>query len=126
MNNDTPTPARRRTPPTAAHSDEGRVTAQATRKVGKETIHASDNSKAFPVDGLPEHPARVRISAGITESMGAGTYEFLRIDASVELPCANTKEAILIAKKRASDLVVSFIEEERDKALGTEGITHRA
>lgn len=112
------TPARKRAA-LAAHSEEATVTAGHSVTQNREVVKEGQQSKAFPVDELPEHVARVRISAGITESLG--NFEFVRIDASVEMPCAPNKESILKTKERVAKLVVSFIEEEREKALSDRG-----
>lgn len=87
----------------------------------KEVVDETNESKAFPVDGLPPDPGYVRVGAGITENLG--NFESLRIDVSVSLPCGTSDDEIRAAKTRAANYVVEFIEEERQKALGTEGIT---
>lgn len=78
---------------------------------------------SVPTDGLPEHPAYVKIGLGMTINLE--NYESLRVDAHVSLPCGISDAEIIAAKARVASLALSFIEEERDKALGQDGITSR-
>lgn len=113
-----PRPRRR----AVSHSAEGSIVSGASvqRAGQQEPMH--ETSHAIPVDTpLPPDPAYVSVGAGITENLG--NYESLRLDARVTLPCGTSDAEIAAAKERASAFVVQFIEEERQRAHGTEGVT---
>jgi hypothetical protein len=112
-------PVRRRS--VVATTTEGKVNASSQTKHAKEIIRETNESKSIAMDGLPPDPAYVRVGAGVTENLG--NFESLRIDVSVTLPCGTSDAEIRAAKTRAADFVVEFIEDERQKALGTEGVT---
>ncbi len=61
-----------------------------------------------------EEPARVRVTAGKTISLG--NFEFLRIDVSVELPCL--PEEVHQTYDSASTFVADKLEQEENYILG--------
>jgi hypothetical protein len=103
------------------NEQEGRVTATSEKKVGGESLGATQKTMPLKVKKLPADPAYVSIGAGLTENLG--NFESLRIDVRVSLPCGESTKAVKSAAKRASTLVQEFIESERKAALGTEGVT---
>lgn len=61
-------------------------------------------------------PAYVRVAAGVTKSMGPSTYEFLRLDVSVSVPCY--VEMIESTYQAVSEQVAALIDEEVTKYMG--------
>lgn len=61
-------------------------------------------------------PATVTVGIGVTKSMGEGTFEFLRVDVSVSMPCLpNDVEE---TQTQVSDMVWGMLDNELDKAFG--------
>lgn len=71
-----------------------------------------------------EEAAFVKVSAGKTISLGAGSYEFLRLDVSVTLPC-HTQD-IHSAYEEASDFVLNKLSEQEAAWMGATNTPHRA
>lgn len=67
---------------------------------------------------LPEHPARVRVSGGLTKNLG--DYESARISVSIEMPCGNTPAAVRKAYKKVRRLVEKCMEDEYREVIGEE------
>jgi|SRR5471030_450370 len=63
-----------------------------------------------------QEPAHVRVAIGKTISLGAGTYEFLRIDVSVTLPCL--PEEIDESYEQAAQFVTDKLVQEENQWLG--------
>ncbi len=61
-------------------------------------------------------PAMVRVAMGKTISLGAGSYEFLRIDVSVTLPCRPSQ--INQTHQMASEFVAEKLLDEEGSWLG--------
>lgn len=64
-------------------------------------------------------PAHVTVKAGMTRSLGVGTYEFLRVDVGVSIPCY--KEQIGEQTKEAADMVADLLDDEMNSYLGEGG-----
>lgn len=77
-----------------------------------------DQEHTLEVHKFITEPAHVRVSAGVTRSMGEGTFEFLRLDVSISMPCY--KEQIDETFTKVADMVCIKLEEEQDKYFGTE------
>lgn len=62
-------------------------------------------------------PARVKVSAGKTISLGASTFEFLRLDVAVEMPCLPSQ--IEQCYEDASNFAADKLMEEETRWLGS-------
>lgn len=75
-----------------------------------------DFDEVLEVHQFVTDPARVRISVGVTKSLG--DYEFLRVDVSVEIPCyveeidAAYEYAARTASERLEEEVVSYMSDD--------------
>ncbi len=118
--NDAPTPARPRRR-NLSNNQEGTVSV--TNSIGKSSDKSEGKPITFstPAGDVPADPAYVSVGLGLTQNLG--NYESLRLDVRVSLPCGTSDSEIKAAAARAGDLATEFIEEERQKALGEEGIT---
>jgi hypothetical protein len=58
-------------------------------------------------------PARVSVNMGVTKSTGEGTYEFVRLDVRIDIPCY--AEQVNEVYPIVSDMVADRLEEELDK-----------
>lgn len=56
-------------------------------------------------------PAIVRVSAGVTRSLGEGTFEFLRLDVSISMPCY-AEQVNEVFNAVAEDVSVKLAEEQ--------------
>lgn len=74
-----------------------------------------------PTYDVPEQYARVRVGGGVTQSVGADTYNFVRVDVVIERPCPNTDADIEDTYKSVSDAVDDYLRKELEYALGDEG-----
>lgn len=87
-----------------------------TASVGskREVVEETEETEAISSVVFPPgvEPAFVRTSVGKTISMGPGTYEFLRIDVSVTLPCMADTASLQLAADQASEFVAQRLQEE--------------
>ena len=61
-------------------------------------------------------PAYVRVQAGVTKSLGAGTYEFLKLDVSISVPCY--KEDVQETFEEVAERVSVLLDQEVTNYLG--------
>lgn len=115
---DAPIRPRRRT---VAATTEGAVHASHSVGTSKSAAEGKPTSFSIPAEATPADPAYVSVGVGMTENLG--NYESLRLDVRVTLPCGTSDAEVRAASARASSLATEFIEEERKKAFGSEGIT---
>lgn len=85
---------------------------------GAESEVLKDDTKVRVHQFITE-PAYVTVKAGMTRSLGVGTYEFLRVDVGVSIPCY--KEQIGEQGKEAADMVADFLDDEMNSYLGEDG-----
>lgn len=85
-------------------------------KYEKDWFTIKDKTDTEPVElsGI-KHAARVQVKGGVTKNMD--NFESIRVDVSVELPCAPTPAAVDKAYKAASDMVDKFIVDELERAM---------
>ena len=93
-----------------------KISTLSTKKItvklyGEENEIADQEVQAFEVE-----PAYVRVSEGVTKSMG--NYESLRVDVAITVPCYT--ENIEATFQNVSDDVNRMINEEVDRILGTD------
>jgi hypothetical protein len=92
----------------------GELIEQTITKDGKYAL-AKQSERRERVTGLPEHPAYVKVSGGITKKL-AHDFEFARIDVSVSLPCGTSQVEIDEAYEKASRNVDAKIRKEARKS----------
>lgn len=114
----TPVRARRRQ---VSNETEGIVSASHSVGKSSDKHEGKPSSFSIPVEKVPADPAYVSVGLGLTENLG--NYESLRLDVRVTLPCGTSDAEIKAAAAHAGVLAAGFIEDERQKALGDEGIT---
>lgn len=68
------------------------------------------------VDDLPEHPAFIQVSGGMTKNLG--NYESCKLGISISVPCATDEESIRETYQRVSDLLDELMQTENDKLMG--------
>jgi len=92
------------------------VTRSSTGKISKEEIDLRNDVEHQPVDDLQDitNPAYVRVNAGVTKSVGK--FESIRVDVSVEMPCAPDEKAIKRTYRQASELVDGYMDKEIEYA----------
>lgn len=75
-------------------------------------------------DGVAVDMGDTTVTAGYTLSMGAGTYEFARVDVSSRIPnnpvLQPSDEQVQVAYNRAADFVDRFIREQANSVLPPE------
>jgi len=76
------------------------------------TSYGTDNLREvkIPVPVIEGPPAKVRVSGGVTRSLG--NFEFARIDVAVELPCQPNKDDIDHTYDFASRTVEDYLSYE--------------
>lgn len=118
-----PAPARPRRRQVLSNQEEGTISGSSSVGTSKNKVENQPVDLSIPHESVPDQPGLVRVGLGMTESLG--NYEFLRVDVSVSLPCGTSDSEVRGAAERAGALAAEFIEDERRKALGTDGITSK-
>lgn len=120
----TPTPpARPRRRQVLSNQEEGTISGSSSVGTSKNKVENPPVDLSIPHESVPDQPGLVKVSLGMTESLG--NYEFLRLDVAVSLPSGTSDEEIKATAERCGALAAEFIEDERKKALGTDGITSK-
>jgi hypothetical protein len=115
------TPVRRRT--IAHNQEEGTVNVSSSVGTSKNKVESKPTSLSIPsLRPIPQDPAYVSVGLGMTEALPT-PYEFLRMDVRVTLPCGCSDKEIRETASHCGMLAAEFINDERNKALGTEGFT---
>lgn len=98
---------------------EGSAYKSSAARIAKTKVPIREEESKIPVDDLQDiqNPARVRVSGGITKKTG-GEFEFIRVDVSVEMPCAPNEKAVKKTYKDTAALVEKMIEKEVAYAEG--------
>lgn len=81
------------------------------KQVMRETHRQDDLAQTQFAAG--EHPAYVRVGAGLTINLGE--FNSLRVDVSITMPCVATLEAVEAAYEETSEVVASYVDRERTK-----------
>lgn len=118
-----PAPARPRRRQVLSNQQEGTATASHSIGTKQNNVESPPVNLSTPAESVPDQPGLVRVGLGMTENLG--NFESLRLDVSISLPCGTSDAEIKAAAERCGALAAEFIDEERKKALGSEGITSK-
>lgn len=116
-------PARARRRQVLSNAEEGTISGSSSVGTSKNKVENPPVDLSIPPEQVPDQPGLVRVGLGMTESLG--NYEFLRVDVSVSLPSGTSDAEVKATAARCGALAAEFIEDERRKALGTDGITSK-
>lgn len=90
---------------------QGKATISVKRTQLKAVLQDDMEEQVILVRKFETEPAAVTVAVGVTKSMGAGTYEFLRLDVGVTIPCYT--EEITEVEKQATE----WVDNKLDKKL---------
>lgn len=97
---------------------EGRLWVQRQhRKSGQDVGETEIEEKQLLIDKFVTEPAKVDVSVGLTLSIGS--YEFIRIDVGVSLPCY--KEEMAAAHQEAFEYTVAELMRRRKEIMNSLG-----
>ena len=78
--------------------------------IAGETVTNDSSEQRVNIRGLPEHPARVRLSLGGTYK--TGDYENVKIEVEVSMPCAPTRKGIQKTYDRLNMIVAGYLHDQ--------------
>lgn len=112
-------PAAKSAPVQAGTQERGTATVRGEMKVGGEMrgSKAHETTLLERRFAVGEHPAFVRVGAGLT--INTGNFESLRLDVSVSLPCLPSE--VEDAYVQASQYTADFLAEEQSTWLTSKG-----
>lgn len=90
----------------------------AARKERSTVIEQEPEQRDSVIHKFETEPAYVRVQAGVTKSLGANTYEFLRLDVSISMPCY--KEEVDQTFEEVAERVSVLLDQEVVNYLGAE------
>lgn len=106
-------------PAVSEHRSTTLVTASIYKSGDRENAREYEED-TFEVHQFVTEPAYVKVAAGVTKSLGKNTFEFLRVDVSVSVPCY--VEKIDETYSAVAEHVAGLLNDEIDKYLDAEGV----
>ena len=86
-------------------------------KDGKTVAAESDIEKKPVTLENCDNPAYVKVSGGLTKSLGDGTFEFVRVDVSISMPCLPDEDSIDECYRSTAERVDEYLDEELRAAM---------
>ena len=86
------------------------MTTSVQQRIAGETVTNDSSEQRVNIGGLPEHPARVRLSLGGTYK--TGDYENVKIEVEVSMPCAPTRKGIQKTYDRLNMIVAGYLHDQ--------------
>ena len=95
---------------------QGEVTITTRSRVGDKNAEEIVTERRQVVDDLPEHPASIQVTGGLTKNLG--NYESAKMSIAVSVPCASDDNTLRKTYKRISALVEELLDCEYERVVG--------